>query len=417
MSLREHAASLMIMHAADVIQPLLILPYAARVLGPAAFGQYVYTLALTQLASIAVDYGFSMTARRTVASVRNDPEAVGRLLAEVTVAKGILCSIVAVVTLLVMSISQTIDGAMAFSVMLAALGGTLFPLWLFLGLERSWHAAIPVVLARAVALVAFLLLVKSPADAELAASIQASITLVSAAISLPLVIPIGFAGFASLRLRNVVAQFRRGWSGCVSWVTFSASVALPVPILEHFSGISAVAQYSVAEKLVMAVRPIFRIISQTLMPRIGYLAVHNPAEGLALIWASLGTLVIGISVSAILYIVGPPIIILLFGPEYSGATSLIRILCFFPFFINVSLCMSDLYMFNFGHEKAWMRLTVAGFIVFLAISYALSIFFDGPTAVAIGSVSGEAFIALISTGFFVSAAWGRRRNANISGAA
>jgi len=70
MTLHRQAAGLTVMHAAEVVQPLLILPYAGYVLGPAAFGRYAYILALTQIASVIVDYGFTLTARRAAAPAR-----------------------------------------------------------------------------------------------------------------------------------------------------------------------------------------------------------------------------------------------------------------------------------------------------------------------------------------------------------
>src|SRR3954447_12577761 len=94
MSLRKQAVSLAFMHAADVLQPLLVLPYAGRVLGPHSFGEYAFALSVGQLTSTIVDYGFHWTAQRTAASARRDPAVIASLFAEVFAAKAALCLVV-----------------------------------------------------------------------------------------------------------------------------------------------------------------------------------------------------------------------------------------------------------------------------------------------------------------------------------
>jgi len=411
MTLHRQAAGLTVMHAAEVIQPLLILPYAGNVLGPTAFGRYAYILALTQIASVIVDYGFTLTARRAAAPARHDPIVIRSLLAEIVAAKGILCLGVAVVALIAESFSSAIDMPTFICIMLSALGAMLFPSWLFLGLERPWQAAIPVVAARVLALVAFIALVHSPSEAGLAAAIQSAIPLACAIISLPYVLAIGMGGFRSLSLRGVIKQLRGGWSGFVSWLAQCIVVILPVPLVQQIGGFAAVGQYTVAERLISAARPIFGILQQTLMPRVAYLASHNPAQGLVLIWNSLWTLIIAVAMSLALYFIGPYVVIFLFGSEYTQAITLVRAMCILPILMDLRICMADLYMFNYGYEKAWTLLAVLSLVGFLFAVYALSYWTNGAMAVAIGSVIGEGIAAVASTVFFLVSVFLRTRAA------
>jgi O-antigen/teichoic acid export membrane protein len=411
MTLHRQAAGLTVMHAAEIIQPLLILPYAGNVLGPTAFGHYAYILALTQIASVIVDYGFTLTARRTAAPARHDPVVIRSLLAEIIAAKAILCLGVAVVALIAESFSSAIDMPTFICIMLSALGATLFPNWLFLGLEHPWHAAIPVVASRILALIAFIVLVQSPSDAGLAAAIQSAIPLACAIISLPYVLAIGMGGFRSLSWRGAVKQLQDGWGGFISWLAQCVVLILPVPLVQHIGGFAAVGQYTIAERLISAARPVFGILQQTLMPRVAYLASHNPAQGLVLIWNSLWTLIIAVAMSLALYFIGPYVIIFLFGPEYTQAITLVRAMCILPILMDLRICMADLYMFNYGYEKAWTLLAVLGLVGFLIAVYALSYWTDGAMAVAIGSVIGEGIAAVASTVFFLISVFLRGRAA------
>ncbi|MFC1459328.1 lipopolysaccharide biosynthesis protein [Microvirga arabica] len=415
MTLHKQAATLTMMHAFEVLQPLLLLPYGARVLGPAAFGQYAYILALSQIANMIVDYGFSWTASRSAASARDNPAAIAKLFAEVAAAKIILCLGLGLVGLAVHeSLSLTLP--MLLCVMLTPMGATLFVWWLFIAVERPWQAAVPVILARSLAFVLFITMVESPSDVELAAAIQASIPLLSAVFSFPYIVPIAIEGSQLLKFGSVIRQFREGWPSFLSNLSSAAAAALPIPLVGYFAGFHAAGQFSVAEKLIAATRIVFRVMGETLMPRVAYLAHHAPARGVAFVANSFWTLIVGGSLSLGLYLLGPYIIPILFGPDFNDAIGLTNILYVLPFLSNVSFCASSLYMFNYGYERAWVMLAVLGLLIFLSTSYILSHWMEGGVAVALGVVAGESLVAILSTTFFVSTRLAAERCIDTAGA-
>jgi O-antigen/teichoic acid export membrane protein len=412
MSLRKQAASLAIMHAAEVLQPLLILPYAGRVLGPQEFGHYAYAISIGQLAATFVDYGFHWTGQRAAAPAREDPAAIASLFAEVITTKVMLCLLVTLVGLVAAGSIFAISKSMFLCTMLTSVGGILFPAWLFIALERAWQATIAVVFARMLALVLFLTMVAAPDQLELAVAIQASIPLVSGALSLPFVIPIGLSGFKSVTSSRVVMQLRDGWRGFLYALVERAALTLPVPLVEHFAGYVAAGQYSVAEKFVSATRPFLRVMSETFLPRVAYYAQHNPAAGVALIWSSLFTVAVGAALSLFLFFAAPYVILGLFGEEYSGAVPIVRIMSIIPILMNANVCTSNLYMFNFGHERAWAALTVSGLLVFIAVACFLSLYlWDAAIAVAMGVVARECVVLVVSAAFFLAFGAAKKRTA------
>ena len=403
MTLRKQAASLAVMHAFDVLQPLLVFPYAARVLGPHSFGQYAYAVSIGQFAATFVEYGFHWTAQRTAASARQEPAAIASLYAEVIAAKTLLLIVVTLAGLAVTDGLLALSKPMFLCVMLTAAGGVLFPAWLFIGLERAWQAAIAAVLARSLALLGFLALVTSPARLELAVAIQSAIPLVSGVISLPFILPVGFAGFRSMSISRIALQLRSGWRGFLFSFVERASITLPVPLVEHFAGYVAAGQYSVAEKFVGATRPFFRVMSETLLPRVAYYARHDPQAGINLIWRSLLTLFIGGALSLSLFFVAPYIIIMFFGESFSGAIPIVRAMAIIPFLLNGNICLSTLYMFNYGHERAWSRLTVSGLLVFVIVAYLLAPrVANAAVAVVAAVIAKEGVVFIVSGAFFLA---------------
>jgi O-antigen/teichoic acid export membrane protein len=403
MTLRRQAASLAIMHGFEVLQPLLILPYAARILGPYQLGKFAYAMSIGQFAVTFVAYGFHWTAQRTAASVRREPTAIASLFADVVATQTVLLLAITVVGLAIADSVLPISRPLLLCAILTAAGGMLFPAWLFIGLERAWQVAVAVVVARCLAFVCFVTLVTSPTQVVLAVAIQSAIPLVSAIVSVPFILPIGFGGFRFLSLARVKLQLRSGWNGFLYTLVERTLLTLPVPLVEHFSGYVTVGYYSIAEKFVSATRSVFRVMTETLLPRVAYYAHHDPGAGISLIRRSLLTLGIGAALSFCLFFIAPPIIILFFGDTFAPAISIVRAMAVIPFLLNGNICMSNLYMFNYGYERAWARLSVAGLLVFVIVAYLLSPHFaNAAMAVAIALVAKEAVVFLVSAAFFLN---------------
>jgi O-antigen/teichoic acid export membrane protein len=318
-----------------------------------------------------------------------------------------------VVTLVGLAVADSLlalSKSMFLCVMLTSAGGILFPAWLFIALERTWQAALAVVVARSLALVCFLTMVTSPDQLTLAVATQAAIPLISGVVSLPFIFAIGVSGFRSVTPSRIAMQLRSGWRGFLFSFVERALMTLPIPLVEHLGGYAAAGQYSIAEKFVGATRPFFRVVSETFLPRVAYYSRHDPAAGIALIWRSFSTLVIGAALSLFLFSIAPLLIIQLFGDGFSGAIPIVRMMSVIPILINANICTSSLYMFNYGHERAWASLTVSGLAIFLAIAYFLSHRLLNPAiAVVVGVIGREGFVFVVSAGFFLTYSAARTR--------
>jgi O-antigen/teichoic acid export membrane protein len=389
------------MHAAEIAQPLLILPYAGHVLGAHQFGQYAYALTIGQFAATFVEYGFYWTAQRAAASARHEPAALALLLAEVVATKTVLCLLVTLVGLVAAGGFLAISRSMFLCAMLNALGSVFFASWLLIGLERAWQAAVATIVARCVALLCFLMLVVSPAQVELAVGIQSAIPVVCAIVSLPFVAHIGIHGLRRVTLSGILRQLTSGSQGFLYSFVERASIALPVLLLGHFGDYVAVAQYSIAEKFVSATRPFFRVMSDTFLPRVAFYARHDPEAGVRLIWISLSTGVVGATLSLGLFFLAPYGITMLFGNSFAGAVPIVRLMSVVPLLINLNTCTSNLYMFNYGHDRAWSSLVAGSLLVFITVAYLLLLSLpNAATAVAIAVVAKEAVVLFVSAGFF-----------------
>jgi PST family polysaccharide transporter len=403
MGLRGQAVTLAIMHAADIVQPLLTLPYAGHVLGADQFGEYAYAISIGQFAAIFVDYGFYWTAQRAAGSARHEPPKLALLFGEVAATKTLLCLLVTPAGLAAAGGVLPISRSMFRCAMLNAVGSVPFSSWLLIGLERAWQAACVTVVARSVTSLGFLAFVVSPTRVELAVGIQSAVPLICGIVSLPVVGPIAFKGVRGVTLSGIERQFTSGSRVFHYSFVERASITLPVLLVGHFGGDAAAGQYSIAEKFVIATRPFFSIMSDTFLPRVAFYARHDPNAGLRLIWISLSTCVVGAALSLGLLISTPYVIPLIFGNSFTSAIPIGRLMSIVPWLIKLNMCTSKLYMFNYGHEHAWSSLAAGSLLVFLSASYFLLLTLStAATAVAITVIAKEAVVLLVSAGFFLT---------------
>jgi PST family polysaccharide transporter len=92
---------------AKIVFPLLTFPYLKRVLTVDAYGMVSYVRATIIYMQIFVDFGFSLSAVKDIARIRNDKVQVGEITGDVIIAKLLLC-VIGMLILLVLCASISI---------------------------------------------------------------------------------------------------------------------------------------------------------------------------------------------------------------------------------------------------------------------------------------------------------------------
>lgn len=129
-------ASFGVIQAAQMLLPLLALPYLSRVLGPGPFGTVLYMLAASAVAAMCVEWGFALGAVRDVATHRDAPEVLGSVVGGVLSAKcalALVCMALAAVGWLVLPLAWQHPWGYALAVANGIVLG-FNPLWFYQGM-------------------------------------------------------------------------------------------------------------------------------------------------------------------------------------------------------------------------------------------------------------------------------------------
>ena len=167
--LTENILALGVLQLLNYAAPLITVPYLVRVLGPAYFGMVSFAQAVVLYFDFATDYGFNFSATRAIAACGDDVASISRIFWATFYAKCMLmCGNGLLFALLVLLVPQLRQAAALLTVtFLYVFGTTMFPLWLFQGLEKLKLAAALVGTARLFTVPALFLFVRGPGDYEI----------------------------------------------------------------------------------------------------------------------------------------------------------------------------------------------------------------------------------------------------------
>lgn len=147
----QNLLSLYRVTAAGYLFPLLTLPYLARVLGLSGFGALAMVQSLAQYLSLAVEYGFTLSATREVARFRSHRARLAQILSEVLSARLLLALAVAVLAYVLGLFVPALRAkeALLWAGVFWAVAWGMSPVWYFQGKERLRKVALLEVVAKA----------------------------------------------------------------------------------------------------------------------------------------------------------------------------------------------------------------------------------------------------------------------------
>ena len=392
--------------AAQYILPFVTVPYLTRTLGPAGYGTMIYALSIAGLLTVFCDYGFAWTATQAISTHRNDRVEVRRIFIAVMATKLLIfiCCVAAYLVLIAATYHLRQRWDVYVIALSSTLGNVLFPVWLFQGLERMALLAVLSLSGRVVSTFAIFLLVRGPDDVRLAILLQSIAVLVAGLPALYLSWTWTEGIVVRPTIRDIAKQLRDASSVFVSSLSINLYTTAQTVIVGSLGGALSAGYYGVSDKCLAAAKAGFGVLGQAALPRVAYLAAHDPEEGLHFIRRLLSSVPIGLSSSIAMYFFADKIVAILFGPAFvKNVTPLIKVLSPIPVILNLSVCFASLFMFNYGFRRQWSQMILLACGVSLVALAILHMIVPIEMAAAISSLVTETFIMLVSATFFYRA--------------
>lgn len=357
--LSANIVSLFILKGAEYIVTFITLPYLLRVLGPAGYGSIVFCQTIMNYGNLVVDYGFNLTAPRDIE--KDEHAAIQQDFAAILGAKCLLLFGATVVILLGLAIFRNhIDALLVLACLPALVGGALFPIWYFQGIQQMRFITIFNIVARTCSVIGIFAFVREAGDVYAAAVLLSVTPLVAGVLSLAMIARRQPHFFRRPTLAAIREKFRDGWDIFLSTLFINLYTNSNVFILGLLTNETCVGYYAAASKLIEAVKGLLMPISNAIFPHVS--AMVKDARDDAICFLRKAVKVIGglsLLLSVLVCVFAAPVTRLIMGDAYDASIRVLRIISFLPFIIGLSNIFGIQTMVAFGMQRLFSRILMA----------------------------------------------------------
>ena len=407
-SLSANITALYALQAANYVIPLLSLPYLIRVLGAEQYGIMAMAYATVYFLVLFVDAGFNTRAIRLLSRADIQHDEITNIYATTQWLKFIQALVgLAVLLLLIKAVPHFHAHAAVYLASYGmVIGSLLFPTWLFQGLQIMHFTTLCSVGGRLLATAGIFLFVRDQGDVVTAAALQASATIISGLLSLPVVA-------RQLQLTvfipgaQLVAGLRRavqdGWELSASEYIINATSNAGVFILGLFATESVVGIYAAISKIGQAGVNAFQPLLKALFPMIAqhWIGKASDVAMVARRWTR-RILVGAVFFSIALYFASSELLGLLFGVEWKAHGGLLQALALWLLFSISASSIGQFWLLARGDKTRYARcLMLTGILQVTACVFGA--YQSGIT----GLIAALVFSEIARLTFFVLALWVR----------
>lgn len=400
----QNAAALWVVQGFRKTLPLIILPFVARTLGPAAWGLLAIFQSFAATLILFIEFGFGLSATRQVARCRlegdrpSSTERLAGIFASVFAAQLLLIALAATSAVLASRwIPVLRENSLLLAIAIAwGFAEACYPTWYFLGMERMRILALLEIASKSIAAVIIFCAVRSPRDVWLVLAAQGLAPALSFAAALCLVyrdIPFRFPCWSLVK-----EGLRAAWPMFLIRSAESLYSIGNAFLLSFFAGPAVVAFFAGPEKIGRAVSGLFNPIRETLYPRLSKLMFTAPEKAAWL--ARVGMLISclgGLAIAVVMFVSAPLVVRILFGPEFQPAVSVLRVLSMLPVLIAISQSFGIQWLLPLGKERLVSRVMLTAGLLNVLLSFLFVPKF-AHLGMACAVVCAEAFVCLSLAG-------------------
>lgn len=393
----ENMISLTGLQFASYILPLITLPYLTLVLGPEKFGLTQYAISLITYFQFFTDYGFNLSATRELAICRDDNQKISQIFSSVMFIKMCLCILSFIILLLiVMFIPKFSEDSYVYILTFGmVIGYMLFPTWLFQGLEYMRYTSILNIIGKIVFTVLIFIFIHNTTDYMLVPLINSLGYILVGILGIYIALTKFNIKITIPSIRDIKYHLREGWYVFISTIAINMYTTTNTFLLGLLTNNTLVGYYSIAEKIILAVNGLLNPISQALYPFISRtVKTDDKTRSIEFIRkiTKIMTLV-GIVLSAGLFIFAKPIILLLFGQSYTNSVIILQIISIVPLAVSLSTVFGVETMLTFNYKKAFTSIVMIGGIIDIVLGIIL-ITLMKEIGIAISFATTEIFITI-----------------------
>lgn len=395
------------MQVFNYILPLITLPYLVRIIGPEKFGLINFAQVFITYFIIFTDYGFNLSATKEISIFRDDKEKVSEIYSAIIILK-LMIMILSFTTfiILIVTIPMFKDNIYIYiSTFGLVVGNTLFPIWLFQGIERMGYITYMNMFLKIISTISIFLLIRKEEDYLLLPLINSISSILIGIISLIIV-----SSILKIKLRKVsgkvlLSHLKEGWHLFISTIAVSIYTITNTFLLGLLAGNIYVGYFTAADKIIKALQGILSPVSQAVYPYVIKLFNTNVNGQKIKAFQFLNkymkiVTIINIFIFLVVFIFSKDIVYLVLGEQYENSILILKILSIVPLILSLNHTFGTLIMIPLNYKKQFARIIVYGSIFNIILSLWLIRAFEAK-GTALTIVLTETFVTVLMY-YFIS---------------
>ena len=350
------------------------MPYLVIILGAEYFGLLAFATAIISYFSIITNYGFNITATREISIHRKDSLKLTEIYSSVMSIKFFLMILSFLILLvLVFTLNKfAIEREIYIYTFGIVVGQVFFPVWFFQGMEQMKYITYLNVLTKTIFTIAIFVLVKVQEDYFIVPILTSFGFLISGLLSFRLVKKKFKVEFKIQKLTVLKYYAIDGWYIFISNISVSMYTMTTTVLLGFFTNNIIVGYYSVADKLINAIKQLITPISQALYPYISRKADDSKKEALSIIKKAISSLSIVSFIGVfLLFLFAENVFYFVFGNEVEDSILVFKILVLIPFLVVIDTIFGTLLMLVFKRNKTYSKIIISAGLLNLIMALIL----------------------------------------------
>ncbi|CAI9679797.1 flippase [Elizabethkingia anophelis] len=389
--------SLFILQGLNFVLPLVTFPYLFRTLGVDNFGLVSFSTALLFYFQIFVDFGFNLSGARHIALNRKNKETLNVIYSSIIYSKLLLILVGFVILFIsVISIHKLRQNyALYYISYLVIIGQTFFSNWFFQGMEKMRNITVINIITKVLSTLFIFLYVKRNNDYLLVPIFYSIGNFVSAIISV-LIIRIKYnVSFVKVPLSSLIYYIKDAVPLFISNLSVTLYTFSTVLLLGFFFNNTIVGYYTLAERIIAAIKSIINPISQSLYPFLTIKAAESRDKVLAFNFKFLIIMgAIFFLICFLIFISSPYILLFFFGNDSLKSLTSLRIMLPIPLLLIIDTVLATFTLLVFNYSKYYSKAVLIVGVVNVFVASVL-IYYLKDTGAALSTLLSEFLVTII----------------------
>ncbi len=332
--------SLTTLQSINYILPLVVLPFLIRVIGMEKFGLIAFAQSLVQYFMILTDYGFSLSATKTISLIGEHKQKMSEVFSSVMTVKLMFAAISFLILCATLYLVPKFKADWPVYILSfgSVIGSTLFPVWFFQGKEKMSYIAIVNVISGLTYAVCIFIFIKGPGDFILVPIFNSLLSIIGGILGLHIAFTKFRIEFILQKYVTIKQELRTGWDIFISILSVNAYTTTRVFAVGLLTNNVITGYYSLAEKIANYIQTFpMDSFTRAVFPRISNVFAKNKQRAIAIMYRIQDGITLGFVVSLpIAYLIAPWIIKITCGVAYKEVVLALRLLLAGVFFVGAN---------------------------------------------------------------------------------